>query len=180
MSWESHWISTASSNPKSHCDRLTHTMPAADFDRTGQVLWPGARLLAEYLHSLPPNFFLDRSACEIGSGTGLVGLLCGQFCDTILTDHSSLVLDLLRDNTALNPTRHSVRWISKMWTVWKVYRNQYFPSYPFLLGPQCQAGLELKEHNAQTKIISKAASICDSCDIKFEFRGAKGESSHNL
>lgn len=55
---------------------------AADYDLTGQILWPAAHLLTSFLAANPNTMAGRRGACELGSGLGLVGILCGQYCDT--------------------------------------------------------------------------------------------------
>lgn len=42
---------------------------AADFDLTGQLVWPGARLLNEYI-SKNAELLQGCSAIELGSGVG--------------------------------------------------------------------------------------------------------------
>lgn len=41
----------------------------ADFDLTGQLVWPGAMLLNNYL-SANPEMLRGRSVIELGSGVG--------------------------------------------------------------------------------------------------------------
>nr|KAJ0208177.1 hypothetical protein LSAT_V11C500252030 [Lactuca sativa] len=65
---------------------------AADFDLTGQLVWPGARLLNEYL-SNNVELLQGCSAVELGSGVGVTGILCSRFChEVVLTDHNDEVL----------------------------------------------------------------------------------------
>ncbi|CAL8471924.1 g11466 [Coccomyxa elongata] len=85
--------------------------PAAstDYDLTGQIMWPAAQLLAEYLAANPSIMTGCQCALELGSGLGLPGLLCAQFCPVILTDHNEVVLRVLKKNADLNRGPHSVR-----------------------------------------------------------------------
>lgn len=54
-------------------------MPAAaDYDLTGQILWPAAALLAEYIAAHPDLVVGRRGACELGAGLGLVGFTALQ------------------------------------------------------------------------------------------------------
>ncbi|KVH87549.1 Nicotinamide N-methyltransferase-like protein [Cynara cardunculus var. scolymus] len=65
---------------------------STDFDLTGQLVWPGARLLNEYL-SNNAEILQGCSAIELGSGVGITGILCSKFCRAVmLTDHNDEVL----------------------------------------------------------------------------------------
>lgn len=82
---------------------------AADYDLTGQILWPGGRLLAEYLGAHPE--LLRRSgACELGSGLGLVGIFASQALPVVLTDHNPVILEVLARNVELNQGHYPCRW----------------------------------------------------------------------
>lgn len=74
--------------------------PAAstDYDLTGQVLWPGAKYLAEYLLS-HKELIENKLILEVGAGSGLCGLACSHFASkTILTDGNEIVMRLLEKN----------------------------------------------------------------------------------
>ncbi|XP_052489496.1 uncharacterized protein LOC105793973 isoform X3 [Gossypium raimondii] len=76
--------------------------PKADFDLTGQLVWPGAMLLNDYL-SKNAEMLQGCSMIELGSGVGITGMLCSRFCRQILlTDHNEEVLKILRRNIELN------------------------------------------------------------------------------
>ena len=83
---------------------------AADYDLTGQVLWPGARLLAAHIAANTGLLHSRASCVEIGAGLGLVGLVAAKFCDTVLTDHNEFVLRVLRENASKNASNHTVRY----------------------------------------------------------------------
>ena len=51
---------------------------AADYDLTGQVLWPAAHLLAAFIDAREGHLAKCAGACELGAGLGLVGLLAAQ------------------------------------------------------------------------------------------------------
>ncbi|MBA0639889.1 hypothetical protein Goklo_022887 [Gossypium klotzschianum] len=71
----------------------------ADFDLTGQLVWPGAMLLNDYL-SKNAEMLQGCSMIELGSGVGITGMLCSRFCRQILlTDHNE---EILRRNIELN------------------------------------------------------------------------------
>ena len=83
---------------------------AADYDLTGQILWPAAMLLANFLASNKAIMTSSHAACELGSGIGLTGLLCGQYCDIVLADHNEIVLRVLQENAEANASEHKVRY----------------------------------------------------------------------
>jgi hypothetical protein len=71
-----------------------------DHDLTGQLTWPGARLLARWLAAQPDAFFREcGAALELGAGTGLAGLYyAARGGDVALTDYHPVVMALLRRN----------------------------------------------------------------------------------
>ncbi|KAM7528581.1 hypothetical protein LguiB_031991 [Lonicera macranthoides] len=75
---------------------------STDFDLTGQLVWPGAVLLNEYL-SKNADMLQGHSIIELGSGVGVTGILCSRFChEIVLTDHNEEVLKILRKNIELH------------------------------------------------------------------------------
>lgn len=75
---------------------------STDFDLTGQLVWPGATLLNNYL-SKNPEMLSRCSVIELGSGVGVTGILCSRFCcEVILTDHNEEVLKILNKNIDLH------------------------------------------------------------------------------
>ncbi|CAI9781318.1 unnamed protein product [Fraxinus pennsylvanica] len=74
---------------------------STDFDLTGQLVWPGAVLLNDYL-SKNVETLQGRSVIELGSGVGITGMLCSRFCrEVVLTDHNEEVLKILKKNIEL-------------------------------------------------------------------------------
>ncbi|KAG6762442.1 hypothetical protein POTOM_032942 [Populus tomentosa] len=64
----------------------------ADFDLTGQLVWPGALLLNDYL-AKNAEMLQGCSIIELGSGVGVTGILCSRFCpQLLLTDHNDEIL----------------------------------------------------------------------------------------
>ena len=82
---------------------------AADHDLTGQILWPAATLLANYIATHPSILRACSCAVELGAGLGLVGLLAAQSCPVVLTDHNDVVLRVLQRNAELNQAQHNIR-----------------------------------------------------------------------
>ncbi|KAK9735904.1 hypothetical protein RND81_04G236800 [Saponaria officinalis] len=71
---------------------------STDFDLTGQLVWPGAVVLNEYL-SKHVDELRGLSVLELGSGVGVTGILCGRFCNrVVMTDHNDEVIKILKKN----------------------------------------------------------------------------------
>ncbi|CAN1250161.1 Protein N-lysine methyltransferase METTL21A [Linum perenne] len=71
---------------------------STDFDLTGQLVWPGATLLNNYL-SQNAELLRGCSVLELGSGIGVTGILCSRFCRrAVLTDHNDEVIKILKKN----------------------------------------------------------------------------------
>ncbi|KAK5580801.1 hypothetical protein RB653_000825 [Dictyostelium firmibasis] len=71
---------------------------ATDFDLTGQVIWPSAQVLTQYIIKNQEEY-KNKKILEVGSGVGVCGLFLarlGQPCT--LSDNNEIVLDLLRLN----------------------------------------------------------------------------------
>ncbi|XP_052183965.1 uncharacterized protein LOC127795913 isoform X2 [Diospyros lotus] len=80
---------------------------STDFDLTGQLVWPGAKLLNNYI-SQTPEMLRGCSVIELGSGVGVTGILCSKFChDVVLTDHNEEVLKILKKNIELHSSSES-------------------------------------------------------------------------
>ncbi|XP_031403032.1 protein N-terminal and lysine N-methyltransferase EFM7 isoform X2 [Punica granatum] len=86
--------------------RLCHLcIRKADFDLTGQLVWPGAMLLNEYL-SKNVDLLKGCSVIELGSGVGITGILCSRFCrEVVLTDHNDEVQKILKKNIELHSSK---------------------------------------------------------------------------
>uniref|UniRef100_M1D381 Protein N-lysine methyltransferase METTL21A n=1 Tax=Solanum tuberosum TaxID=4113 RepID=M1D381_SOLTU len=65
---------------------------STDFDLTGQLVWPGAVLMNDYL-TQNANMLQGCSVIELGSGVGITGVLCSRFCrGVVMTDHNDEIL----------------------------------------------------------------------------------------
>ncbi|KAJ8543841.1 hypothetical protein K7X08_025459 [Anisodus acutangulus] len=74
---------------------------STDFDLTGQLVWPGAVLMNDYL-TKNANLLQGCSVIELGSGVGITGVLCSRFChEVVMTDHNDEVLKILKKNIKL-------------------------------------------------------------------------------
>ncbi|KAJ6627526.1 putative methyltransferase-domain-containing protein [Mycena sp. CBHHK59/15] len=68
----------------------------------GGVAWPAGEVLAQYLVKQGPNSLLGKNVLELGSGTGLVGLVAAMLGGTVyLTDQAPL-LSIMRENVTVN------------------------------------------------------------------------------
>ncbi|KAJ6567171.1 putative methyltransferase-domain-containing protein [Mycena vulgaris] len=68
----------------------------------GGVAWPAGEVLAQYLVKQGPNSLQGKNILELGSGTGLVGLVAAMLGGTVwLTDQAPL-LSIMRGNVAIN------------------------------------------------------------------------------
>ncbi|XP_052183887.1 uncharacterized protein LOC127795913 isoform X1 [Diospyros lotus] len=86
---------------------------STDFDLTGQLVWPGAKLLNNYI-SQTPEMLRGCSVIELGSGVGVTGILCSKFChDVVLTDHNEEVLKILKKNIELHSSSESTGLIAE-------------------------------------------------------------------
>ncbi|XP_072997290.1 uncharacterized protein [Typha latifolia] len=75
---------------------------STDYDLTGQLVWPGAVLLNNYL-SQHAEILEGCSVIELGSGVGITGILCSRFCqEVLLTDHNEEVLEIMKKNIELH------------------------------------------------------------------------------
>ncbi|KAF9534965.1 putative methyltransferase-domain-containing protein [Crepidotus variabilis] len=69
----------------------------------GGLAWPAGQILASYLVQKGPEYIQSKCILELGSGTGLVGLVIGaiQNMDIWITDQAPL-LDIMNRNVRLN------------------------------------------------------------------------------
>ncbi|KAK1922927.1 putative methyltransferase-domain-containing protein [Papiliotrema laurentii] len=73
----------------------------------GGIAWPAGEVLSRYLayrHSLDPGYLRGKKILELGSGTGLVGIVAGLLEPTVdvwVTDQVQLI-DLMQRNIAHN------------------------------------------------------------------------------
>ncbi|KAK2387587.1 putative methyltransferase family protein [Trifolium repens] len=81
---------------------------STDFDLTGQLVWPGAMLLNDYL-SKNVEMFQGSTVIELGSGVGITGILCRRFCNkVVLTDHNEEVLKIINKNIELHSSPENI------------------------------------------------------------------------
>ncbi|KAM6576818.1 hypothetical protein CsatB_028655 [Cannabis sativa] len=87
---------------------------STDFDLTGQLVWPGAMLLNDYIaHNV--NLLQGCSVIELGSGVGITGILSSRFCHKfVLTDHNDEVIKILEKNVELHASSHAELLVEKL------------------------------------------------------------------
>ncbi|KAH6915181.1 putative methyltransferase-domain-containing protein [Coprinopsis sp. MPI-PUGE-AT-0042] len=76
----------------------------------GGIAWPAGQILATYLIHRGPAYLRNKNILELGSGTGLVGLVAGMLqgdCRVWITDQSPL-LPIMKRNVALNEVENNV------------------------------------------------------------------------
>lgn len=109
---------------------------STDYDLTGQVIWPGATVLAEYLltHS---SIIEGKTVLELGAGTGLTGLFISHLTDwVILTDGNEIVMKVLSKNVEFARGKCSaiqVEW-GKEDNESRLEREEYPGKYEVIIG----------------------------------------------
>jgi hypothetical protein len=69
----------------------------------GGVAWPAGQVLAEYLVRLGPEVVKGRTVFELGSGTGLVGLVSGALgAEAVWITDQVPLLEIMARNVILN------------------------------------------------------------------------------
>lgn len=72
------------------------------FGELGSRIWDGSLVLARYLECRDPSFFHNKKFIELGSGTGIMGIVAAlQGADITLTDKKAL-LPLINHNIEKN------------------------------------------------------------------------------
>lgn len=106
----------------------------------GGIAWPAGQVLSQYLVSRGPQSLRDRHVLELGSGTGLVGLVAAHLgaSNVIITDqlsaicllimasvyiHDRPLLDIMNQNIALNHLQDKVTSLELDW--WDIPLRSY-------------------------------------------------------
>ncbi|KAJ7873281.1 putative methyltransferase-domain-containing protein [Mycena olivaceomarginata] len=72
----------------------------------GGVAWPAGEVLSQYIVQRGPQSLRGKNVLELGSGTGLVGLVAAMLGGTVyLTDQAPL-LNIMRENVQVNKLSH--------------------------------------------------------------------------
>ncbi|KAF5388323.1 hypothetical protein D9615_000114 [Tricholomella constricta] len=100
------------SNP----DPITISLAVDAAPGCGGIAWPAGEVLASFLAKQGAAYVRGRTILELGSGTGLVGLVAAKLGGTTvcITDQAML-LDIMRRNVRANALQDSVRVAELNW-----------------------------------------------------------------
>jgi len=109
--------------------------PSADYDLTGQVIWPASYMLVHYLMHVRQSL-ANEDILEVGSGTGITGLVAASCSKSVVvTDYNDIVLELLGHNARENAIPGSKCVCQKLdWTVESSRRSFPEHSYRVIIG----------------------------------------------
>ncbi|KAH7931371.1 hypothetical protein BV22DRAFT_999032 [Leucogyrophana mollusca] len=74
----------------------------------GGVAWPAGEVLANYIATRGSNYIKGRKILELGSGTGLVGLVAGALGGEVQITDQAPLLGIMRRNVDMNRLQASV------------------------------------------------------------------------
>ncbi|KAG5644571.1 hypothetical protein DXG03_008145 [Asterophora parasitica] len=75
----------------------------------GGIAWPAGEVLSSYLAKRGPGYVRGRTILELGSGTGLVGLVAARLgCESVCITDQAPLLDIMRRNVRANALEESV------------------------------------------------------------------------
>ncbi|KAG8218339.1 putative methyltransferase-domain-containing protein [Butyriboletus roseoflavus] len=95
--------------PARGCSTAIHVTLKVDASPgCGGITWPAGEVLASYLALRGEEYCTGRTILELGSGTGLVGLVAGKLGGKVwITDRAPLV-DIMQANVKLNQLQSSI------------------------------------------------------------------------
>lgn len=79
------------------------------------MAWPAGQILATYLVQKGTDFVTGRNTIELGSGTGLVGLLAGILGGKVWITDQSPLLPIMRRNVSTNNLCNNVKVAELHW-----------------------------------------------------------------
>jgi len=85
----------------------------------GMSVWDCGVMMAKYLELQPTEFFEGKTFVELGSGTGVLGLVCAALGGTVIVsdkDDEKPIIDLLKGNLERNPVG-DIRYMPLTWGV---------------------------------------------------------------
>ncbi|OJA07698.1 hypothetical protein AZE42_01865 [Rhizopogon vesiculosus] len=68
----------------------------------GGIAWPAGEVLSNYITYRGIGYLKGKNIVELGSGTGLVGLVAGALGGTVWTTDQAPLLDIMHQNVMLN------------------------------------------------------------------------------
>ncbi|KAJ8588755.1 hypothetical protein M405DRAFT_874209 [Rhizopogon salebrosus TDB-379] len=74
----------------------------------GGIAWPAGEVLSSYITFRGTGYLRGKRIVELGSGTGLVGLVAGALGGTVWITDQAPLLDIMRQNVMLNNLQSQV------------------------------------------------------------------------
>ncbi|KAK0206220.1 putative methyltransferase-domain-containing protein [Desarmillaria ectypa] len=68
----------------------------------GGIVWPAGQVLSNYLVRRDRSFLQDKTVLELGSGTGLVGIVAAKLGANVWVTDQAPLLDIMRQNVLRN------------------------------------------------------------------------------
>ncbi|KAH0839616.1 putative methyltransferase-domain-containing protein [Lanmaoa asiatica] len=91
------------------CSTVIHVVLKVDASPgCGGIAWPAGEVLANYLTLRGEGYCTGRTILELGSGTGLVGLVAGKLGGNVWITDQAPLLDIMQENVKLNQLESSV------------------------------------------------------------------------
>ncbi|KAF9468900.1 putative methyltransferase-domain-containing protein [Collybia nuda] len=109
---------------------ITLSMDAAP--GCGGVAWPAGQVLANYLVKKGPSFVTGRNVLELGSGTGLVGLVAGKLGGNVWITDQAPLLGIMHRNVLGNKLESTVTVSELNWSALSPLFDHSNASVPYL------------------------------------------------
>ncbi|KAF8631165.1 hypothetical protein AX15_002504 [Amanita polypyramis BW_CC] len=74
----------------------------------GGIAWPAGQILSNYIVKRGSEFLQNKKVLELGSGTGLVGLVAGKLNARVWITDQAPLLNIMRKNVEMNHLESSV------------------------------------------------------------------------
>lgn len=105
---------------------------------TGTFVWPAAHVLAKYLEKrYKPDSLKGKRLCDIGSGTGLVGLVAAMLGGTAVLTDLDILLPLMKENIQTTTEHNSALNVSASVYNWEEKQQFEEEAFDFLLISDC-------------------------------------------
>ncbi|TFK74502.1 hypothetical protein BDN72DRAFT_759811 [Pluteus cervinus] len=104
----------------------------------GGIAWPAGEVLSRYLVYKGPTYVQSKSILELGSGTGLVGLVAAKLgCPSVWITDQAPLLDIMNRNIHLNNLSESVKAVELNWGTPIPHPNDSPPNPDLILAADC-------------------------------------------
>ncbi|KAK0231138.1 putative methyltransferase-domain-containing protein [Armillaria fumosa] len=87
---------------KSSEDPVIVTLSVDASPGCGGIVWPAGQILSNYLVQQDRSFLQDKTVLELGSGTGLVGIVAARLGAQVWVTDQAPLLDIMRQNVLRN------------------------------------------------------------------------------